>query len=154
MNRKQYFRHVSKGGWPFSTSAHGWPISDCTAEGLKGVLGLLKLECVKCVFLECVPWKKNLSCLWGMLRFCFVSKVCEVSQDWCVFGIVRRRLCHVCAFLRCFSWNQKLGLYFCSMPWSECFNSNVSECFVMICLTITSSCMKQHCFVCLGTQGT
>ena len=32
-NREMYFRHQSKGGWPFSTSAHGWPISDCTAEG-------------------------------------------------------------------------------------------------------------------------
>ena len=36
----EYFRHESKGGWPFSTAAHGWPISDCTAEGLKGVLAL------------------------------------------------------------------------------------------------------------------
>jgi hypothetical protein len=25
--RSQYYRHVSQGGWPFSTSAHGWPIS-------------------------------------------------------------------------------------------------------------------------------
>lgn len=24
-----------QGGWPFSTAAHGWPISDCTGEGLK-----------------------------------------------------------------------------------------------------------------------
>ncbi|CAM9367198.1 unnamed protein product, partial [Phaeothamnion confervicola] len=32
---KRFFRHVSKGGWPFSTAAHGWPISDCTSEGLK-----------------------------------------------------------------------------------------------------------------------
>ena len=40
VNRERYFRHVSKGGWPFSTAAHGWPISDCTAEGLKGVLAL------------------------------------------------------------------------------------------------------------------
>ena len=39
-DREYYFRHVSKGGWPFSTAAHGWPISDCTAEGLKGVLAL------------------------------------------------------------------------------------------------------------------
>ena len=39
-NREYYYRHVSKGGWPFSTAAHGWPISDCTAEGLKGVLAL------------------------------------------------------------------------------------------------------------------
>ena len=38
--RRRYFRHRSLGGWPFSTSAHGWPISDCTAEGLKAVLSL------------------------------------------------------------------------------------------------------------------
>ena len=36
--RTKYFRNVSKGGWPFSTSAHGWPISDCTSEGLKAVM--------------------------------------------------------------------------------------------------------------------
>lgn len=39
-NREYYYRHESRGGWPFSTAAHGWPISDCTAEGLKGVLSL------------------------------------------------------------------------------------------------------------------
>ncbi|HOX44192.1 MAG TPA: terpene cyclase/mutase family protein [Myxococcota bacterium] len=36
----RYFRHPSRGGWPFSDRAHGWPISDCTAEGLKAALGL------------------------------------------------------------------------------------------------------------------
>lgn len=30
-----WYRHISKGAWPFSTGDHGWPISDCTAEGLK-----------------------------------------------------------------------------------------------------------------------
>ena len=40
-SRDRFYRHVSKGGWPFSTSAHGWPISDCTGEGLKGVLALM-----------------------------------------------------------------------------------------------------------------
>lgn len=44
--RTKYFRHVSKGGWPFSTSAHGWPISDCTSEGLKAVLVLRRLPCI------------------------------------------------------------------------------------------------------------
>ncbi|KAF7148842.1 hypothetical protein RHSIM_Rhsim03G0270500 [Rhododendron simsii] len=33
-----WYRHISKGAWPFSTADHGWPISDCTAEGLKGLL--------------------------------------------------------------------------------------------------------------------
>lgn len=31
----KWYRHISKGAWPFSTADHGWPISDCTAEGLK-----------------------------------------------------------------------------------------------------------------------
>eukprot|EP01113_Clastostelium_recurvatum_P013550 TRINITY_DN1720_c0_g1_i1.p1 TRINITY_DN1720_c0_g1~~TRINITY_DN1720_c0_g1_i1.p1 ORF type:complete len:772 (-),score=162.82 TRINITY_DN1720_c0_g1_i1:108-2333(-) len=39
-NMKQYFRHISKGAWPFSTVDHGWPISDCTAEGTKASLAL------------------------------------------------------------------------------------------------------------------
>ncbi|KAK3005794.1 hypothetical protein RJ639_017600, partial [Escallonia herrerae] len=30
-----WYRHISKGAWPFSSADHGWPISDCTAEGLK-----------------------------------------------------------------------------------------------------------------------
>ena len=37
------YRHRSRGGWPFSTRAHGWPISDCTAEGLKASLLLEKV---------------------------------------------------------------------------------------------------------------
>lgn len=36
--RDRFFRHISKGGWPFSTLEHGWPISDCTAEGVSAVL--------------------------------------------------------------------------------------------------------------------
>nr|UTE10696.1 cycloartenol synthase [Calotropis procera] len=38
-----WYRHISKGAWPFSTADHGWPISDCTAEGLKAILLLSKL---------------------------------------------------------------------------------------------------------------
>ena len=45
--RNKFYRHISEGGWPFSTSAHGWPISDCTSEGLKGVLCLLHSKAVK-----------------------------------------------------------------------------------------------------------
>ncbi len=45
-NREKFYRHVSEGGWPFSTSAHGWPISDCTGEGLKGVLVLLQSKTI------------------------------------------------------------------------------------------------------------
>lgn len=38
-DHKKYYRHDSVGGWPFSTVDHGWPITDCTAEGLKVMLG-------------------------------------------------------------------------------------------------------------------
>ncbi|CAN0924486.1 Cycloartenol synthase 2 [Linum grandiflorum] len=38
-----WYRHISKGAWPFSTADHGWPISDCTAEGLKAALLLSQL---------------------------------------------------------------------------------------------------------------
>jgi lanosterol synthase len=36
----RYFRDPSRGGWPFSNRAHGWPITDCTAEGFKCALAL------------------------------------------------------------------------------------------------------------------
>src|SRR5262249_12115847 len=36
--RKAAYRDRSAGGWPFSTREHGWPISDCTAEGLKAAI--------------------------------------------------------------------------------------------------------------------
>jgi len=46
-NRFKSYRHISEGGWPFSTSAHGWPISDCTGEGLKATLCLLKTKAIQ-----------------------------------------------------------------------------------------------------------
>jgi squalene/oxidosqualene cyclase-like protein len=39
-DHRYFFRHDSVGGWPFSTNAHGWPITDCTAEGLSAVIAL------------------------------------------------------------------------------------------------------------------
>jgi len=43
----EYYRHVSKGAWPFSTRDHGWPISDCSSEGLKAALSLAQLPADK-----------------------------------------------------------------------------------------------------------
>ncbi len=37
---ERHYRHPSRGGWPFSNRQHGWPITDCTAEGLKCALAL------------------------------------------------------------------------------------------------------------------
>ncbi|PKA65824.1 Cycloartenol synthase [Apostasia shenzhenica] len=39
-----WYRHISKGAWPFSTRDHGWPISDCTSEGLKAALLLSQIQ--------------------------------------------------------------------------------------------------------------
>ncbi len=41
--RERYHRDPSRGGWPFSNRDHGWPISDCTAEGLEVALELAEL---------------------------------------------------------------------------------------------------------------
>jgi squalene/oxidosqualene cyclase-like protein len=43
----KFYRHISKGGWPFSTRDHGWPITDCTAEGIKSTL-LLEEQLFNC----------------------------------------------------------------------------------------------------------
>lgn len=37
-DREKWFRLQSKGGWPFSNAEHGWPITDCTSEGIKTVI--------------------------------------------------------------------------------------------------------------------
>ncbi|KAK7363944.1 hypothetical protein VNO80_12222 [Phaseolus coccineus] len=42
-NPSYWYRHISKGGWPFSTTDNGWPSTDCTAEGLKAAILLSNL---------------------------------------------------------------------------------------------------------------
>ena len=39
-----FYRHISKGAWPFSSRDHGWPISDCSSEGLKAALTLARMD--------------------------------------------------------------------------------------------------------------
>lgn len=36
----RFYRHPNRGGFPFSTKAHGWPITDCTGDGIKVSLKL------------------------------------------------------------------------------------------------------------------
>eukprot|EP01132_Coremiostelium_polycephalum_P005557 gene5557-6920_t len=48
----KYFRHISKGAWPFSTVDHGWPISDCTAEGIKAALSLRSIPNIDPISIE------------------------------------------------------------------------------------------------------
>ena len=42
-DRAAYYRDPSRGGWPFSNLPHGWPITDCTAEGFKSAILLAGL---------------------------------------------------------------------------------------------------------------
>nr|XP_048329943.1 cycloartenol synthase-like isoform X2 [Ziziphus jujuba var. spinosa] len=46
-NLSECFRHISKGGWPFSTPDNGWPVSDCTAEALKAAVLLSSMASEK-----------------------------------------------------------------------------------------------------------
>ena len=36
----EFFRHPMIGSWPFSTPENGWPVADCTAEGLSAALAI------------------------------------------------------------------------------------------------------------------
>lgn len=42
-DREKYFREKSLGGWAFSTNDQGWPVTDCTSEGMKSALMLNKV---------------------------------------------------------------------------------------------------------------
>ncbi|MED6209025.1 hypothetical protein PIB30_050669, partial [Stylosanthes scabra] len=41
----RWYRHISKGGWPFSTADNSWIVSDCIAEGMKASILLSRLPC-------------------------------------------------------------------------------------------------------------
>jgi len=36
----EFFRHPMIGSWPFSTAEQGWPVADCTAEGISATLAV------------------------------------------------------------------------------------------------------------------
>ncbi|KAK9078932.1 hypothetical protein SSX86_002991 [Deinandra increscens subsp. villosa] len=42
-NIQSWYRHITRGGWPFSTPDNGWSAGDCTAEALKTVLMLSQM---------------------------------------------------------------------------------------------------------------
>ncbi|MGR9036008.1 MAG: terpene cyclase/mutase family protein [Gammaproteobacteria bacterium] len=43
----EFFRHPMIGSWPFSTAENGWPVADCTAEGLSAALAIHRSGLVK-----------------------------------------------------------------------------------------------------------
>jgi cycloartenol synthase len=47
-----FYRHISRGAWPFSSRDHGWPISDCSSEGLKAALTLAAMDPEKVIKLN------------------------------------------------------------------------------------------------------
>jgi len=46
-SHKEFFRHPMIGSWPFSTAEQGWPVSDCTSEGLSATLAVQKTSLFK-----------------------------------------------------------------------------------------------------------
>ena len=48
----EFFRHPMIGSWPFSTPENGWPVADCTAEGLSATLAIHHAGLVKPVIDE------------------------------------------------------------------------------------------------------
>jgi len=64
---KSWYRHISKGAWPFSTRDHGWPISDCSSEGLKAALMLAKMPAAK--YGEAIPFPRLCDCVNVILSY-------------------------------------------------------------------------------------
>ncbi|KAL7211435.1 hypothetical protein ACSBR2_014324 [Camellia fascicularis] len=56
------YRHFTKGGWTFSDQDHGWVVSDCTAESLKGLLILSRMP------LEIAGEKANIERLYDAMN--------------------------------------------------------------------------------------
>jgi lanosterol synthase len=44
---QEFFRHPMIGSWPFSTAEQGWPVADCTAEGVSATLAIHKTNLFK-----------------------------------------------------------------------------------------------------------
>ncbi|XP_062115432.1 cycloartenol synthase-like [Humulus lupulus] len=42
-NVSEWYRHITKGGWTFSTPDNGWPVTDCTGEALKAAVLLSEM---------------------------------------------------------------------------------------------------------------
>ncbi len=63
---REFFRHTSKGGWPFSTLEHGWPITDCTSEGLKTAIKThqLSISLGKKIDNQRLQWAADLILSW------------------------------------------------------------------------------------------
>jgi len=49
---QEFFRHPMIGSWPFSTAEQGWPVADCTAEGLSATLAIHKTGLFKSTISE------------------------------------------------------------------------------------------------------
>ena len=56
-DRAEFYLHPSVGGWPFSTVDHGWPITDCTSEGLKTALILQNSSLLQSEVQALEPWR-------------------------------------------------------------------------------------------------
>jgi hypothetical protein len=76
-----FYRHISKGAWPFSSRDHGWPISDCSSEGLKAALALAALPADKVRHEEHTMCPLMKGTAWGASSCRLCSRCSEVSKQ-------------------------------------------------------------------------
>ncbi|CAN1748572.1 Cycloartenol synthase [Linum perenne] len=80
---KKWYRHNSKGGWPFSTPDNGWCVSDTSAEGLKAAMLLSNMP--KDIVGDSVPVNQlfdSVNCILSLQSW----GVCFTYGTW--FGIM------------------------------------------------------------------
>ena len=119
-NRERWFRQTAQGGWPFSTRDHGWPISDCTAEGLKASIALhdtwliapstvVDPECGRPRYVDVQRMKDAINVMLLMQNEC---------GGWATYELTRSY-----PFLEKFNPSQVFGGIMIDYPYVECTSS-------------------------------
>lgn len=91
-----WYRHISKGGWPFSTADQGWLISDCTAEGLKAT-NYLSYTCWPSILL--ILYFSPLTHLIFLLLGCTLAFKIVIRYCWRATGCKEILWCCQCYFI-------------------------------------------------------
>lgn len=100
--REAYYRNPTRGCWPFSTAEQAWPVTDCTAEGLKVALSMAarsKGQALPSERLEhavdCLLFEQNDDGGWSEYERARGSRWLEVLNAAEVFGDIMIGYSHV-----------------------------------------------------------
>ncbi|XP_021317290.1 cycloartenol synthase [Sorghum bicolor] len=109
---KQWYRHISKGGWSFSTADHGWSVSDCTATGLEAALLLSMISP------EIVGEPMEVDRVYDGVN-CLISLMNE-NGGFATFELTRSY-----AWLEHFNPSETFGGIMIDYPYVECTSSSI-----------------------------